>query len=735
MMRSRLLVTALLLALGASARAHDLTDQLTNPLVPRGLGVNIHFTDPKPGEMERFAEGGFGLARMDFAWGGIERERGVYNFEAYDRLYAHLEKAGARPLFILDYANRLYDDGQAPHTEAGRTAFARFAAAAAKHFADRSLYWEIWNEPNLDGFWKPKASAEDYAALALATAKAIREADPDAVILAPGSSEFPWVYLERIFQAGLLDHISAVSVHPYRGQAPETAAAEYARLRGLIARYAPKRRQLPIVSSEWGYSTATPHQHLMIPEDQQARYLAREWLANLASDVNVSIFYDWKDDGPDASEREHRFGTVRQDLTPKPAFLAAKELIANLSGYSYRHRLAPRQEHDWRLLFQKGESDALVLAEWSADPAAPSAEQTPRFRKLAPSDPEFPPLRRLAEIRLPAGALAESIEDPASLGPVAPNIHDVRVRYRLGDPPSHAPDVEVTVGEKYGDRVSIPLSADGSEIRSLPIRFTWNGEPLPEIAPLTLVRSDPIRLAVVPRDRGLSAVVENPAKKRLQGSLTVQGQPVAAVDTAGQERLVVDLQKATAPGPLALIDSSGKTLATAPIPQTAPLGVPAEAFRTILHVDNRGQAPTAPPRVETADPEAPAAFALGVPYRFDPGWRYLTVSPDRPLPIPAGARSFSVWIHADGSGNALRCRLRDATGQTFQPDLGTLDWTGWRPVRIPLDGTGTHWGGADDGKVHPPLAWEALVLIDSAHRERTQESRILLSSPSYILEP
>ena len=49
---------------------------LPPPVVPAGFGVNIHFTDPAPGEMERFAEAGYRLVRMDFAWGAIESEPG-----------------------------------------------------------------------------------------------------------------------------------------------------------------------------------------------------------------------------------------------------------------------------------------------------------------------------------------------------------------------------------------------------------------------------------------------------------------------------------------------------------------------------------------------------------------------------------------------------------------------------------------------------------------------------------
>src|SRR5262249_15374140 len=42
------------------------------PEISAGLGVNIHFTDPKPNEMEQLAAGGFEFVRMDFSWNATE---------------------------------------------------------------------------------------------------------------------------------------------------------------------------------------------------------------------------------------------------------------------------------------------------------------------------------------------------------------------------------------------------------------------------------------------------------------------------------------------------------------------------------------------------------------------------------------------------------------------------------------------------------------------------------------
>jgi len=331
--------------------------------VPLPFGVNIHFTDPKPGEMEQLAAGGFKFVRMDFVWSSVEREKGVYDFSAYDRLMKALDQYKIRPLFILDYSNQLYEPEHSVRTAEGRKAFAAFAAAAAKRYAGRGVLWEIWNEPNIEPFWRPQPSAEDYAALAIEAARAIRKADPKATILAPASSGFPWEFFETIFKRGLLNEIDAVSVHPYRQEAPETAGADYARLRELIAKYTPAGKKIPIVSGEWGYSLCYRYAGQRVSPELQAQFLVRQWLFNMAEGVLLSIWYDWHDDGPDPNETEHNFGTVTYDYKPKPAYIAAQTLTRELNGYTLRKRLETPSPSDYVLVFVKG-SD-VKLAAWT----------------------------------------------------------------------------------------------------------------------------------------------------------------------------------------------------------------------------------------------------------------------------------------------------------------------------------------------------------------------------------
>jgi hypothetical protein len=281
-MRSLLFLLAL--ALVARAQMHP---SLPEPGTLEGLGVNIHFTEPQPGELEMIRAAGFRWVRMDFTWAATEPEPGRNDFAKYDALVAALEKAGLHAYFILDYghprfgkvesdlirkAGRQEKEGRAaesasvpdflpskleehPFTSrAGtpefRDAFAKWAVAAVGHFKGRGIVWELWNEPNIAGFWKPKPDVQQYIALAKTVAAALekaglrgrsrtfppgtkREAAGECLV-GPATSVIDLPFLDACFAAGLLEVFDAISVHPYRQGAPESVAEEYRALRLLI---------------------------------------------------------------------------------------------------------------------------------------------------------------------------------------------------------------------------------------------------------------------------------------------------------------------------------------------------------------------------------------------------------------------------------------------------------------------------------------------------------------------
>jgi hypothetical protein len=140
----------------------------------------------------------------------------------------------------------------------------------------------------------------------------------------------------------------------------------------MIERYAPpsKKAQMPILSGEWGYSTWKRGVSL----DTQAAFAARQQLSNLLNGVPLSIWYDWKNDGPDSNENEHNFGTVLPDLKPKPSYLAIQTLTRELSGYRIVRRIPLPNDKDYVLLCTN-QTGGQKLAAWTlGDPHEVSLE-------------------------------------------------------------------------------------------------------------------------------------------------------------------------------------------------------------------------------------------------------------------------------------------------------------------------------------------------------------------------
>jgi len=369
-----------ILTVSAFSPLLTLAAEIPDRVLPDGVGVNIHFTRGHEKDLDMIAAAGFRFVRMDFLWGRTERIKGEYDWSDYDILTAELDTRGIRAYYIFDYSNPLYEGTVITrNADAGReedrstasprrpesvTAFALWAAAAARHFHGRHVVWEIWNEPNIE-FWKPKPDVKQYIALALATCKAIREADPQATIVAPATSSFPWGFLKTFLKSGVLEYLDAISVHPYRSEnrPPETAIDDYKRLRQLIEQSAPEeaKRKIPIISGEWGYSSNVVSG---VSLEKQADFIARQQLSNLLQEVPISIWYDWKNDGEDLNENEHNFGTVTYNLKPKPGYVAIQTLTKELSGYRIVRRRSTGNKKDFVLILVNATGET-KLAVWT----------------------------------------------------------------------------------------------------------------------------------------------------------------------------------------------------------------------------------------------------------------------------------------------------------------------------------------------------------------------------------
>jgi hypothetical protein len=129
-----------------------------------------------------------------FPWAYYEGTQGVRDFSGADRIVDHANRQGlqviARLGFVPAWARpKTLPDGSATtftHLDPEHYAdFAAYAAAFAAHFRGRITQIVIWNEPNLSGEWGMRpVDPASYARMLMAVYPAIKQANPDAQVLA-----------------------------------------------------------------------------------------------------------------------------------------------------------------------------------------------------------------------------------------------------------------------------------------------------------------------------------------------------------------------------------------------------------------------------------------------------------------------------------------------------------------------------------------------------------------------
>jgi hypothetical protein len=733
---------------------------------PSGFGINIHFLDAPETELDLLRDAGFQWVRMDMTWSWTERAPGDYDFSAYDRLLASLDARQMRAVLILDYGHPAYENGQAPTLPATRQAFARWVAAAVQRYQGRGVIWEMWNEPNLADFWKPRASAQDYILLAREVGAAIRATAPSETFIGPAVSGFDLAFLEACFRGGLLEYWDAVSVHPYRGSAPETVAEDFRNLQRLIRRYAPPGREIPVFSGEWGYTDGPGYAGL--DAQVQAQYLVRQSLINRAEGVPLSIWYDWRDDGTRADYPEHHYGIVgpAPALTPKPAYAAARQLYRELSGFRFLQRLSLNSPNDYALLFQK--DGRQLLAAWTV--AEPHAANLPtgagQFRvrsiegeeqflsatssaglrmTLTPAVQYIEPESATALLQLAAAWRAPS---PELLTDAPANVEQSLcftnplsqpVRWRR---PGESWTLTQPGGTACATESAILYRNSDVETR----RVQWEFESLGSLA--TEVRfavGNPLALKVLPASvEGIPVEIANPTADAWQGRLR------AVLRQGGRNTEVIEplqwgeggtLRSLTIPWlrtqpqysvALTLENDEGQVQAVLPA-RTYRLLEPPTAVFDLVPDGDAAVGWWADLQTDTLDTPTGANTVWSLQYRYDAGWKFLRLTPARPAAtLPGHPTGLQLWIYGDASGNWICPRVRGADGQTFQPPSVTINWQGWRLVDFNWTKPGAgHWGGNNDGILRYPLTLDTLLLLDSAGRRATQ-GELRLAAPTLV---
>ncbi len=696
---------------------------LPGSTIPEGLGA-VYFNIVDPTELDILTDSGLRFVRRDLAWAEVETVKGQRLFSWYDEFVERVSRQGIRIIFILDYSNPLYDSGLSPHTDEGRAAFAQFAADAAERYAGKGIIWEIWNEPNLSEYWQPRPNAHDYALLALATIDAIRQVDSDALIVGPAVSNLQdrtsWEFLTTLGELGVFKKLDAVSVHPYRGQIPETAEEDYLQLRRLLDVACPNCN-LPIISGEWGYSTVGSG----LDENQQAEYLVRTWLVNLSNGINLNIWFSWKDEGLDPGNWALHMGILNNDLSPKPAYWAVQTLTHTLEGYQFIRRITTDNQDDYLLLFRNTDGE-VILTTWTiGDPhtiAIPPFDNRVTVVSMAGDQRVLERTGDSFEIEV-TGAPEYLLLGNTSLAQELASWHPVEAMYPIGKGEASSIEVQVvnpmdsprssTFAIRVGDNVigqanvvlepseertvSIPVLYRGDENQEfIPAEILSMTEGLPEFqaSPVWLAITNALKVEILPTiDQVVPIIISNPWRRALSAQMSIGAEDIDEIVPVtfeeGQNETTVTYQlpskpPAGAPITVSIFDQQGLLLQTAsaiwkPVGTQAPqhdwwsgyfFGEGGEPWYLDLSV------------VDTlSPPQTGLDTSLKVDYRVGSCSRYISVAPtSNAEPLFHEADFIGMWVYGNNSWDSLMVDFLDSANQGFSMSFDNINWEGWRFV-------------------------------------------------------
>jgi chitinase len=272
---------------------------------------------------------GIQFGRHTILWEVVEATQGTYNWSRLDSVVNESIANGIEVLLVFHSSPTWANGGDNPQWipqdqaafDTWVTRYTNFAAAAAARYKDRVKKWEIGNEMNDIGFWKPVVSVPKYIQWYKSMRSAILAADPTAQIASGGTTGFPsgqggsftgWGFLEEMYKAGVFPDIVAFHPYTYPDHDPtitQLYTSNFTDLKimhDMMVKYGQGNK--PLWNTEWGWYVSN--------EAQQADWLHKS-LNMTKRDypfVKMSTFFMLAQGGSFPNS-----GLVRQDWSVKPA--------------------------------------------------------------------------------------------------------------------------------------------------------------------------------------------------------------------------------------------------------------------------------------------------------------------------------------------------------------------------------------------------------------------------------
>lgn len=374
------ILAAALTTLSAPAMAQAprlLSIDATAPATPRSQMPFLSIGSDFPGTLERNdslhqlatvqRELGFRYIRFhnifadDLGTYRVVDGKPVYDWTRIDRLYDRLLALGLKPFVELGFTpdamkssdqTIFYWKGNTSHPRPApwvalvdaftRHMIARYGAAQV-----RSWYFEVWNEPNLSGFWEGGDQAA-YFDLYARTARALKAIDPALRVGGPATAGAAWVPDFLSFADAQHVPVDFIATHTYgveggfldeKGQGdnklsrdPDAILSDVRKVRAQIE--ASRHPGLPLFFTEWStsYSPRDPiHDDYLSPAYILSKLRRSEGLAQGMSYWTFSDLFE--EPGPQTRPFDGGFGLMTPQGIRKPAWFA----------YKYLHNLGPRE--------------------------------------------------------------------------------------------------------------------------------------------------------------------------------------------------------------------------------------------------------------------------------------------------------------------------------------------------------------------------------------------------------
>jgi hypothetical protein len=195
--------------------------------------------------------------------------------------------------------------------------------------------WEVWNEPNLSGYWGGRPNPRRYVRLLRITGAAIHVADPSARIGIGGIFPPPRPrygvslrnFVNGVYRVhGARSTFDALSIHPYASR-PGGVIGYLREARRLMNSH--HDRAASIWITELGWSTGGVRWRtspFRATEPKQAKYLSASFrkLVALRTKLRLEqlIWHGWQDSNYPGAPWTLHMGLIRSDGSAKPSLSA-----------------------------------------------------------------------------------------------------------------------------------------------------------------------------------------------------------------------------------------------------------------------------------------------------------------------------------------------------------------------------------------------------------------------------